>query len=103
MEEYKDLAKKPSKEMDRLKENIALRTKALEDNEKMQQEKDKALEEKIKGMEDEQDRAKHEAARRWVSAVNNIPAASYPSLYSSVISVAAHQGKTHSLTITTRH
>ena len=27
-----------------------------------------------------------------VSAVNNIPAASYPSLYSSVISVAAHQG-----------
>jgi len=52
MEEYKDLAKKPSKEMDRLKENIALRTKALEDNEKMQQEKDKALEEKIKGMEE---------------------------------------------------
>jgi subtilisin len=28
-----------------------------------------------------------------VSAVNNIPAPSYPSLYSSVISVAAHQGK----------
>jgi tol-pal system protein YbgF len=52
MEEYKDLAKKPSKEMDRLKENIVLRTKALEDNEKMQQEKDKALEEKIKGMEE---------------------------------------------------
>jgi type III restriction enzyme len=25
----------------------------------------------IKGMEDEQDRAKHEAAHRWVSAVNN--------------------------------
>jgi tol-pal system protein YbgF len=52
IEEYKDLAKKPSKEMDRLKENIALRTKALEDNEKMQQEKDKALEEKFKGMEE---------------------------------------------------
>jgi len=28
-----------------------------------------------------------------VSAVNNIPVASYPSLYSSVISVAAHDGK----------
>jgi subtilisin family serine protease len=28
-----------------------------------------------------------------VSAVNNIPAPSYPSLYSSVISVAAHDGK----------
>jgi tol-pal system protein YbgF len=52
IEEYKDLAKKPSKEMDHLKENIVLRTKALEDNEKMQQEKDKALEEKIKGMEE---------------------------------------------------
>ena len=28
-----------------------------------------------------------------VSAVNNIPAPSYPSLYSSVVSVAAHEGK----------
>jgi subtilisin family serine protease len=28
-----------------------------------------------------------------VSAVNNMPVASYPSLYSSVISVAAHEGK----------
>jgi subtilisin len=28
-----------------------------------------------------------------VSAVNNIPAPSYPSLYSSVLSVAAHQGQ----------
>ena len=27
-----------------------------------------------------------------VSAVNNVPAASYPSLYSSVVSVAAHEG-----------
>jgi subtilisin len=32
-----------------------------------------------------------------VSAVNNVPAPSYPSLYSSVISVAAHEGK-HPLT-----
>ncbi len=28
-----------------------------------------------------------------ISAVNNIPAPSYPSLYSSVVSVAAHEGK----------
>jgi subtilisin len=28
-----------------------------------------------------------------ISAVNNIPTASYPSLYSSVVSVAAHEGK----------
>jgi len=28
-----------------------------------------------------------------VSAVNNVPAPSYPSLYSSVISVAAHEGQ----------
>ncbi|TAH52631.1 MAG: serine protease, partial [Chloroflexota bacterium] len=28
-----------------------------------------------------------------ISAVNNIPAPSYPSLYSSVISVAAHEGR----------
>jgi tol-pal system protein YbgF len=48
MEEYKDLLKKPSKE----KENIALRTKALEDKEKMLDEKDKASEERIKGIEE---------------------------------------------------
>ena len=52
MEEYKDLLKKPSKEMDRLKENIVLRTKALEDREKMLEEKDKGLEEKMKGIEE---------------------------------------------------
>jgi type III restriction enzyme len=32
---------------------------------------DKTLVLEIKGMETEQDRAKHEAARRWVSAVDN--------------------------------
>jgi tol-pal system protein YbgF len=52
IEEYKNLLKKPSKEMDQLRENIVLRTKALEDNEKMRQEKDKALEEKIKAVEE---------------------------------------------------
>jgi tol-pal system protein YbgF len=52
IEEYKDLLKKPSKEMDRLKENVSLRTKALEDKEKIFEEKDKGLEEKLKGIEE---------------------------------------------------
>jgi tol-pal system protein YbgF len=52
IEEYKELAKKNPKEMDRLKENIALRTKALEDKEKILDDKDKNLEERIKGMEE---------------------------------------------------
>jgi tetratricopeptide (TPR) repeat protein len=52
IEEYKELSKKPSKEMDRLKENIALRTKALEDKEKILDDKDKNLEERIKGIEE---------------------------------------------------
>ena len=52
IEEYKELSKKPSKEMDRLKENVVLRTKALEDKEKISDEKDKNLEERIKGIEE---------------------------------------------------
>ena len=52
IEEYKELLKKPSKEMDRLKENAALRTKALEDKEKILDERDKNLEERIKGIEE---------------------------------------------------
>jgi tol-pal system protein YbgF len=52
IEEYKELLKKTPKEMDRLKENIALRTKALEDKEKILDEKDKNLEERIKGMDE---------------------------------------------------
>lgn len=52
IEEYKELVKKNPKEMDRLKENIALRTKALEDKEKILDDKDKNLEERIKGIEE---------------------------------------------------
>ena len=52
IEEYKELSKKPSKDMDRLKENIALRTKALEDKEKILDERDRNLEEKLKGIEE---------------------------------------------------
>ena len=52
MEEYKELLKKPPKEMDRLRENIVLQTKALEDREKVFEEKDKALEERIRVLEE---------------------------------------------------
>lgn len=52
IEEYRELSKKTPKEMDRLKENIALRTKALEDKEKILDERDKNLEERMKGIEE---------------------------------------------------
>jgi tol-pal system protein YbgF len=52
IEEYKDLLKKPSKEMDRLKESIALRTKTLEDKEKIHEEKDKASDERLRVIEE---------------------------------------------------
>jgi tol-pal system protein YbgF len=57
--EYKDLLKRPSKEIDRVKEDIGLRTKTLEEKAKTSEEKDKVLEEqakvlgeKNKGLED---------------------------------------------------
>jgi tol-pal system protein YbgF len=50
-EEYKELFKKPSQEMERLRENIALRTKALEDKGQILEEKDRTFEERIKGVE----------------------------------------------------
>ena len=52
VEEYKELLKKTPKEMDRLKENIALRTKALEDKENILDDKGKNLEERMKGIEE---------------------------------------------------
>jgi tol-pal system protein YbgF len=52
IEDYRELSKKTPKEIDRLKENISLRTKALEDKEKILDDKDKNLEERIKGIEE---------------------------------------------------
>jgi tol-pal system protein YbgF len=59
VEEYKELLKRPSKEIDRVREDIALRTRLLEERGKAYEEKNKALEdrtkiweEQIKGMED---------------------------------------------------
>jgi tol-pal system protein YbgF len=46
--EYKDLLKRPSKELDRMKEDISLRTKTLEERAKISEEKNRALEEQAK-------------------------------------------------------
>ena len=59
VEEYKEFLKRPSKEIDQMKEDIASRTRLLEERGKAYEEKNKALEdrtkileEQIKGMED---------------------------------------------------
>jgi tol-pal system protein YbgF len=52
IEEYKDYAKKPSKEIGRVKEDVEVRLKVLEERRKSLEEKNRALEEKIKEMED---------------------------------------------------
>ncbi len=52
IEEYKDYAKKPSKEIGRVKEDVEVRLKVLEDRRKSLEEKNRILEEKIKEMED---------------------------------------------------
>jgi tol-pal system protein YbgF len=51
IEEYKELFKKPSEELERLRENITLRTKLLEDKGQRLEEKDRTLEERIMGVE----------------------------------------------------
>ncbi len=52
IEEYKDYAKKPSKEIGRVKEDVEVRLKVLEERRKSLEEKNRILEEKIKEMED---------------------------------------------------
>ena len=59
LEEYKDYAKRPSREIDRVKEDLAPRMKLLEEREKALTEREKlqdsqfrALEERLKGIED---------------------------------------------------
>ena len=51
IEEYKELFKKPSEELERLRENITLRTKLLEDKGQKLEEKDRTLEERTMGVE----------------------------------------------------
>ena len=59
VEEYKEFLKQPSKEIDRMREDIAIRTrileergKTLEEKNKAQDERARALEERMKAMED---------------------------------------------------
>ena len=52
VEEYKDYLKRPSKEIGRVKEDVEVRLKVLEEKRKSLEEKNKAQEEKIREMED---------------------------------------------------
>jgi tol-pal system protein YbgF len=52
IEEYKEFAKKPSREIDRVREDIILRTRILEEREKNLAEKNKALEDRSKALEE---------------------------------------------------
>jgi tol-pal system protein YbgF len=52
VEEYKDFARKPSKEIDRMKEDVAFRTRILEEKWKTFEEKTKAQEDQIKSLEE---------------------------------------------------
>ncbi|MFB3885764.1 MAG: tol-pal system protein YbgF [Thermodesulfobacteriota bacterium] len=52
IEEYKDFLKKPAKEIDRVKEEIALRTRMLEERGKTFEEKNRNLEDRVKGLEE---------------------------------------------------
>jgi len=51
VEEYKDYLKRPSKEIGRVKEDVEVRLKVLEEKKKSLEEKNRAQEEKIKEME----------------------------------------------------
>ncbi len=52
VEEYRDYANKPSKEIGRVKEDVDGRLRALEEGRKTLEEKNKAQEERLRGMED---------------------------------------------------
>jgi len=52
IQEYKDYLKKPAKEIDRVKEEIALRTRILEERGKTFEEKNRTLEERNRTLED---------------------------------------------------
>ncbi len=52
VEEYKDYLKRPSKEVGRVKEDVELRLKVLEEKRRSVEEKNRVQEEKIKEMED---------------------------------------------------
>ncbi len=52
LDEYKDFAKRPSKDVERVREDVILRTRVLEERGKILEEKNRALEERTRTMED---------------------------------------------------
>jgi tol-pal system protein YbgF len=52
VEEYKDVARKPSKELDRMREDVIYRTKILEEKSKSLEEQNRVQEERIKTIDD---------------------------------------------------
>lgn len=62
VEEYKDFAKKPSKEVDRMREDVAFRIRILEEKTKSFEEKQKAQEERNR-IQDERSRTQEERMR----------------------------------------
>ncbi len=52
VEEYKDVARKPSKELDRMREDVIYRTKVLEEKSKSLEEQNRVQEERIKTIDD---------------------------------------------------
>jgi len=52
VEEYKDFAKKPSKEIERMREDVAFRLRILEEKNKAQEERGKTTDQQLKAIED---------------------------------------------------
>jgi tol-pal system protein YbgF len=53
VEEYKDVARKPSKEIDRMREDVIYRTKILEEKSKSLEEENRIQEDRLKGIEEQ--------------------------------------------------
>jgi len=52
LDEYKDFAKRPSKDVERVREDVILRTRVLEEREKTLEEKNRTLEDRAKSLEE---------------------------------------------------
>jgi tol-pal system protein YbgF len=52
LDEYKDFAKRPSKDVERIREDVILRTRVLEEKGKILEDKNRAQDERAKAMED---------------------------------------------------
>ncbi len=52
LDEYRDFAKRPSKDVERIREDVILRTRVLEEKTKIVEERTRAQEERVKALED---------------------------------------------------